>query len=219
MKTIFFDTETTGLNFRNCKIIELAMLTVEDGMIVDEYDEFIDVGKPLSPKIKDLTGITDEMIRDYGVYEYIVAEDLKEKMTPGTLMIAHNCQFDLMFVYNLLKRHFPDDADDIVANVDWLDTVSVLKDRKEYPHKLIDAVEYYELEEVNFHRAIDDTKALYEVTIALKKERNDLKEYVNIFGYNPKYGVSGVRFPFIEYKPQFFHNGEMLPECDTLPKK
>lgn len=219
MQIIFFDTETTGLNFRNCKIIELAMLTVEDGMIVDEYDEFIDVGKPLSPKIKDLTGITDEMIRDYGVYEYIVAEDLKEKMTPGTLMIAHNCQFDLMFVYNLLKRHFPDDADDIVANVDWLDTVSVLKDRKEYPHKLIDAVEYYELEEVNFHRAIDDTKALYEVTRALKNERNDLKEYINIFGYNPKYGVSGVRFPFIEYKPQFFHNGEMLPEWDTLPKK
>ena len=100
-----------------------------------------------------------------------------------------------------------------------MDTVSVLKDRKEFPHKLIDAVEYYELEEVNFHRAIDDTKALYEVTFALKNERNDLKEYVNIFGYNPKYGVSGVRFPFIEYKPQFYHNGGMLPESDTLPKK
>lgn len=219
MKIIFFDTETTGLNFRHCKIIELAMLTVENGEIVDEYDEFIDVGKALDSKITQLTGITDEMISNYGVYEDIVAEDLKEKLTPGTLMIAHNCQFDLMFVYNLLKRHYPDEADDIVANVDWLDTVSVLKDRKEFPHKLIDAVEYYNIKKVNFHRAIDDTKALYEVTHALKKERNDLKEYINIFGYNPKYGVSGIRFSFIEYKPQFYHNGDMLPEKDILPNK
>ena len=52
----------------------------------------------------------------------------------------------------------------------------MLKDRKLYPHKLIDAVEYYEIEKVNFHRAIDDTKALYNVACALKDERNDLKE-------------------------------------------
>lgn len=219
MKIIFFDTETTGLNFRHCKIIELAMLTVENGNIVDEYDEFIDVGKSLDPKITKLTGITDEMISDYGVYEDIVAEDLKERLTPGTLMVAHNCQFDLMFVYNLLKRHYPDEADDIVANVNWLDTVSVLKDRKPYPHKLIDAVEYYEIEKVNFHRAIDDTKALYNVACALKDERNDLKEYINIFGYNPKWGVNGYKFSFIEYKPQYYHNGPKVPENDILPKK
>ena len=219
MKIIFFDTETTGLNFRHCKIIELAMLTVENGQIVDEYDEFIDVGKSLDPKITKLTGITDEMISNYGVYEDIVAEDLKERLTPGTLMVAHNCQFDLMFVYNLLKRHYPDEADDIVANVNWLDTVSVLKDRKPYPHKLIDAVEYYKIEKVNFHRAIDDTKALYNVACALKDERNDLKEYINIFGYNPKWGVNGYKFSFIEYKPQYYHNGKMLDEKDILPNK
>ena len=195
------------------------MLTVENGEIVDEYDEFIDVGKSLDPKITKLTGITDELISDYGVYEDIVAEDLKERLTPGTLMVAHNCQFDLMFVYNLLKRHFPDEADDIVANVYWLDTVSVLKDRKEFPHKLIDAVKYYGIEEVNFHRAIDDTKALYNVACALKEERNDLKEYINIFGFNPKWGISGNKFSFIEYKPQYYHNGPMVSEKDILPKK
>lgn len=219
MKIIFFDTETTGLNFRHCKIIELAMLTVENGNIVDEYDEFIDVGKSLDSKITRLTGITDEMISDYGVYEDIVAEDLKERLTPGTLMVAHNCQFDLMFVYNLLKRHYPDEAEDIVANVNWMDTVSVLKDRKPYPHKLIDAVEYYGIEKVNFHRAIDDTKALYHVARALKDERNDLKEYINIFGYNPKWGVNGYKFSFIKYKPQYYHNGPMVSENDILPKK
>ena len=219
MKVIYFDTETTGLDCSNCKIIELAMLTVEDGKIVDRYDEFINVGEPLSPKIISLTGITNEMLRNDGIDEKTAALDLKKRLTKDTLMIAHNCQFDLLFVYHLLERHFHEEAYSIVSNVNWIDTVTVLKDRKDYPHKLIDAVHHYEIEEVNFHRAIDDTQALYEVTLAMKKERNDLVEYINIFGYNPKWGVGGVRFPFIEYKRQPYHNRGKLPENEILPMK
>lgn len=218
MKTIYFDTETSGLDCRNCKIIELAMLIDEDGQIT-EYDEFVDIGEPLHPKITRITGITNSMLASDGEKEEIVAQELKDNMTPGTLMIAHNCQFDLLFVYHLLKRHFPDEADEIVSNVDWIDTLSVLKDRKEYPHKLIDAVEHYRLEKVNFHRAIDDTKALYLVTQEMINERDDLYLYINEFGYNPKYGVSGPRFPFIEYKRQPYHNRGLLPPEDILPKK
>ena len=218
MKTIYFDTETSGLDCRNCKIIELAMLIDEDGQIT-EYDEFVDIGEPLHPKITRITGITNSMLANDGEKEEIVAQELKDNMTPGTLMIAHNCQFDLLFVYHLLKRHFPDEADEIVSNVDWLDTLSVLKDRKEYPHKLIDAVEHYRLEKVNFHRAIDDTKVLYLVTQEMINERDDLYLYINEFGYIPKYGVSGPRFPFIEYKRQPYHNRGLLPPEDILPKK
>ena len=217
MKIIFFDTETSGLDCRDCQIIELAMLTVEDGVVIDDYDEFVNIGKPVSSEITRITSITNEMLRKEGLDEEKVAADVVERLTPGTLMIAHNCQFDLSFIFSLLARHFPDDALDIVSNVYWLDTLTVLKDRKEYPHKLCDAVEYYEIEEVNFHRAIDDTKALRDVTIALRNERNDLAEYINIFGFNPKYGVSGIRFPFIEYKRQYFSNW-MVREDKILPR-
>ncbi len=204
IKIIFFDTETSGLDCRDCQIIELAMLTVEDGVITDDYNEFVNIGRPISPRITEITSITNEMLRNDGLDERTIAEDIADRLTPGTLMIAHNCQFDLLFVYFLLKRHFPEEADEIVSNVDWLDTLTVLKDRKEYPHKLIDAVNHYGIEEVHFHRAIDDTKALRDVAIALRNERDDLAEYINIFGFNPKYGVGGPRFPFIEYKAQYF---------------
>ena len=217
MKIIFFDTETSGLDCRDCQIIELAMLTVEDGVVTDDYDEFVNIGRPISPKITEITSITNDMLRDEGLDERRVAEDIAERLTPGTLMIAHNCQFDLSFVFSLLARHFADEAFDIVKDVLWLDTLTVLKDRKEYPHKLIDAVHHYGIEEVNFHRAIDDTRALRDVTIALRDERNDLVEYVNIFGYNPKYGVSGIRFPFIEYKKQYFNNW-MVRDDRILPR-
>ncbi len=205
IKVIFFDTETTGLDFRCCKIIELAMLTVENGEIMEEYDEFINIGEPLPPGITQITSITNEMLKNEGVEEESVANDLKERLTPDTLMIAHNAQFDLSFIYFLLKRHFPSEADDIVSSLNWIDT-------------LIDAVHHYGIEEVNFHRAIEDTKALFEVTKALKRERNDLVEYVNVFGYNPKYGVSGLTFPFIEYKPQYYSKF-MKSSDDILPRK
>lgn len=219
IKVIFFDTETSGLNFRDDRIIELAMFTVCNGEVKDKYDKFINIGKPLAPNITKITGITNEMLRKEGIDEKVVACDLKRKLTPGTLMVAHNCQFDLLFVYFLLKRNFPYEANDIVQNVKWLDTVSVLKDRKDYPHKLIDAVEYYDIEKVNFHRAIDDTKALYYVALAMKKERNDLKEYINVFGYNPKYPIAGFRFPFIKYIPQPFHNCGLISQERILPRR
>lgn len=218
MKVIYFDTETTGLDFIRNEIIELAMLIVEDGRIIEEYDRFINIGKDLPQKIIDITGITDEMLIMEGFSEKSVAEDLKKHLTPGTLMIAHNCQFDLSFIYYLLKRHYPDEADSIVGNLDWIDTVTVLKDRKEFPHKLIDAVKHYGIEEVNFHRAIDDTKALYNVVQAMIRERDDLEEYINVFGYNPKWGVNGPKFPFIEYKRQYFNKG-MVPPGRILPRK
>ena len=201
----------------NCKIIELAMVIVEDGEIIEKYDEFIDIGEPISQKVTELTGITNQTLRSEGKDEKEVANDLKERITDNTLMIAHNCQFDLLFVYQLLKRNFPDEADDMVSNLKWLDTVSVLKDRKKYPHKLVDAVEYYGIEKVNFHRAVDDTKALYYVAMAMKEERDDLAEYINVFGYNPKYGVSTARFPFIEYKPQRFRY-KMAQTDEILPR-
>ena len=195
------------------------MLTVVDGEIVEEYDEFINIGQALSPKIIRLTGITNEMLAEEGQSEETVAIDLKKKLTEDTIMIAHNAQFDLSFIYFLLKRHYPDEAEDIVGNIRWLDTLTVLKDRMDYPHKLVDAVEHYGVEKVNFHRAIDDTKALYSVTQELKLERDDLKEYINVFGYNPKYGVGKFKFPFITYKPQYYHNRGKLPPNEILPKK
>lgn len=194
------------------------MLVVEDGVVIEEYDEFINIGKALSPKIIKLTGITNALLAEEGKSEEMVAWDLKERLTKNTLMIAHNAQFDLSFIYFLLKRHFPYEADEIVGNLDWLDTLTVLKDRKDYPHKLIDAVNHYEIEKVNFHRAIDDTKALYNVTQELKSERDDLEEYFNIFGFNPKYGVGTFRFPFITYKKQYYHNRGLLPSDKILPR-
>ena len=202
------------------------MLIYEDGQKIEEYDKFINIGRPLTPKITELTGITDEMLENEGVSEETVAQDLKEKLTPDTVMVAHNAQFDLSFIYYLLVRHFPFEVESIAKNLDWIDTLTVLKDRKDYPHTLKDSVEFYELEDVNYHRAIDDTKALYEVVQAMKEKRDDLEGYLNLFGYNPKYPVDEKdQFSFIDYLKQPYHYNydfspdNPIPEFKTLAAK
>lgn len=78
----------------------------------------------------------------------------------------------------------------------------------------------YELEDKvqNSHRAIDDVLALFEVLKAMDEERDDLGSYVNLFGYNPKYGVSGRRITGVRYEPQGFNKSITRPE-QTLPAR
>ena len=82
--------------------------------------------------------------------------------------------------------------------------MTIFKDRREFPHKLADAIEAYHLGDSveNSHRAIDDAKSLLAVLQAMDKERPDLIKYINLFGYNPKYGVNGKPIPGITYKAQ-----------------
>ena len=92
----------------------------------------------------------------------------------------------------------------ILKGKDKLDLLTVYKDRKPYPHKLCNAIEAYGLsgKVVNSHRAVDDVIATVAVMEEMEKENADLERYVNLFGYNPKYGVDGKPIGTVTYKPQ-----------------
>ena len=44
----------------------------------------------------------------------------------------------------------------------------------------------------------------------MEKERNDLLRYVNLFGYNPKYGIGGKPIGSVTYKPQPYNSTDPL---------
>lgn len=223
---VFFDTETTGLDADTCQIIELAAIRVEkveDGKFRQvAADMFIRLpeGQKIPEKIVELTGITDEMLEAEGVTEAEAAGVFVRMIGRDkgpVLLVAHNAQFDLLFVQAMLARHY---WPDILRNDDFLDSLTVYKDRRPYPHKLANAIAAYKLEDKvqNTHRAIDDVKALLQVVGAMEKERADLLNYVNVFGYNPKYGVSGRRIDGVTYWPQEFANYIREPSF-TLPAR
>ncbi|WP_287827112.1 3'-5' exonuclease [Oscillibacter sp.] len=218
---VIFDTETSGLDPEKDQIIELAALRVERTAarslrIAGKMDTFIKLpeGELLPENIVTLTGITDELLQSEGVRPDKAASQIVKLMNPGpALMIAHNAQFDACFLRELLRGVK-------VGRPDWLDSLTVYKDRRPYPHKLANAILAYDLGDKvqNSHRAIDDVLALFEVLKAMDEERDDLTTYVNLFGYNQKYGVSGRRITGVRYEPQGFIKAMSRPE-QTLPAR
>lgn len=206
-RLMLFDTETTGLLYSRDEIIEFAAVVVEkqngEITVVQEYDELISLspGGVVPPEIERLTGITNEDIRARGISKTRLCCDIAQMIEGNTLLLAYNAHFDLSFLYYLLMRN-GDPA--ILKGKDKLDLLTVYKDRHSYPHKLCNAIEVYGLGDkvVNSHRAVDDVLATVEVMKAMEEEKADLECYVNLFGYNPKYGVQGKQIGSVTYKPQ-----------------
>ena len=214
-RLVLFDTETTGLQYSRDEIIEFAAVVVEprDGKptIVQEYDELIALspGGFVPPKITELTGISTQDLRERGLPKTRVARDISEMMLGNTLLLAYNAHFDLSFLYYFLLRH----GDPLVLKgKDKLDLLTVYKDRRSYPHKLCNAIEAYGLsgKVVNSHRAVDDVIATVAVMEEMEKERDDFMRYVNLFGYNPKYGIEGKPIGSVTYKPQPYNPTKAL---------
>ena len=206
-RLVLFDTETTGLEFSKDEIIEFAAVVVESrngkAEIIQEYDELITLspGGFVPQLIENLTGISNQDIRERGIPKTRVCRDIAEMIRGNTLLLAYNAHFDLSFLYYLLLR----DGDPmILKGKDKLDLLTVYKDRRPFPHKLCNAIEAYGLsgQVVNSHRAVDDVIATVAVMKEMEKERPDLENYVNLFGYNPKFGVDGKMIGSVTYKPQ-----------------
>ena len=206
-RLVLFDTETTGLQFSRDEIIEFAGVVVErvNGVpqVVQEYDELVALspGGFVPPKIEQLTGISTQDLREKGLPKARVARDVAEMIRGNTLLIAYNAHFDLSFLFYFLLRH--GDAT-VLKGKDKLDLLTVYKDRRPYPHKLCNAIEAYGLsgQVVNSHRAVDDVLATVAVMEQIEQEKDDLARYVNLFGYNPKYGIDGKPIGSVTYKPQ-----------------
>ena len=206
-RLVLFDTETTGLAYSRDEIIEFAAVVVEQRqgqpVVTETYDELISLtpGNVVPAKIEQLTGITTQDLRERGIPKATVCRDIARMLRGNVLLLAYNAHFDLSFLFDLLLRQ---GDPTILKGKDKLDLLTVYKDRRSYPHKLCCAIDAYGLsgKVVNSHRAVDDVLATVEVMKAMEAERNDLLCYVNLFGYNPKYGVEGKPIGSVTYKPQ-----------------
>ena len=206
-RLVLFDTETTGLDFKNDQIIEFAAVVVEQqgdrAVVVRQYDELIQLlpGTSVPEEIVKLTGIRTEDIAFRGQPKEQVAQDIARMISGNSLLLAYNAQFDLSFLFYFLMKH---GNPTILKGKDKLDLYTVYKDRRAYPHKLCSAIEAYGLADqvVNSHRAVDDVIATVEVMRKMEQERPDLANYINLFGYNPKYGLGSKPIGSVTYKPQ-----------------
>ena len=217
-RLMLFDTETTGLSFSRDEIIQLAAVVVEPApggyRVVREYDELVALspGGFVPPKIQQLTGISTQDLLERGLPKTRICQDVSGMIAGNTLLLAYNAHFDLSFLYYLLLGY--GDCT-VLKGKDKLDLLTVYRDRKPYPHRLSNAIAAYGLtgRVVNSHRAVDDVLATLAVMVEMDRERDDLLNYVNLFGYNAKYGIGGKAISSVTYRPQSFDPKEPLYRC------
>lgn len=204
-RIVVFDTETTGIDFDTDRIIELGAVALEKEGETGSLNCLIRLpqGHRLPPFIVDLTGITDEELAQKGVSEEKAGAAFCHLLEGAKrpLLVAYNAQFDLNFLYWFLKKS---GNAQVLRLPRFLDALTVYKDRRDYPHKLCNAIEAYHLEEeaVNSHRAVDDARATVRLLEEMAREKNDLHCYIDLFGTHPKYGINGRKISSITYKPQ-----------------
>ncbi|MDS9470618.1 PolC-type DNA polymerase III [Sporosarcina pasteurii] len=151
---VVFDVETTGLSAVYNTIIELAAVKIKNGEVIDTFERFANPHEPISALITNLTGITDDMVKDAPDVDEVV-RDYYEWIGDAVL-VAHNASFDMGFLYEAYKK-----AGIPSITYPVIDTLELA--RFLHPelgnHRLNTLAKKYNIELTQHHRAIYDAEA------------------------------------------------------------
>lgn len=100
---VVFDVETTGLSAIYNDLIQVAASKMYKGNIIAEFDEFINPGHPLSAFTTELTGITDDHVKNAKPLVQVLKEF--QEFCQDTVLVAHNASFDVGFMNANYERH------------------------------------------------------------------------------------------------------------------
>ncbi len=150
------DTETTGLHPLKDRIIDIAILRVENGKVVREYNSLINPHIRINDHITRITGITQEHINKAPEFGE-VKNEIKELLT-DTVFIAHNARFDYAFVKNEFLRY----QDSIKLKTLCTVRLSRMLFPKLKSHSLENLINEFGIKVNQRHRALADTKAVFQ---------------------------------------------------------
>ena len=162
------DLETTGFSPRLEKITEIGVMKYQDGKVVDKFSCFVNPEKSIPPRVVEVTGITDDMVRDAETIDKVFPKLLD--FIKDSVLVAHNAEFDVGFL-----RHV---ARELGYEFDftYLDTLSLAYELfPEYKtYKLGRIAKNLGIKVDVAHRALDDvdtTVKVFKVMLDMLKER------------------------------------------------
>ncbi|NLL69611.1 MAG: PolC-type DNA polymerase III [Epulopiscium sp.] len=174
---IVFDIETTGFYPGKDRITEIGAMKIQNGEIIDSFSTFVNPGIPIPLNIQELTGITDDTVKDAPPISVVLPQFL-EFVGDGVL-VAHNASFDVNFIRYFAKQQ------SLQISSTVLDTLALT--RGLFPqlkrHKLNIVAEHLGISLENHHRAVDDAQATAEIFLKciqiLKDKKLDTLDQVN----------------------------------------
>ncbi len=171
---VVFDLETTGLSSTNNEIIEIGAIRFIDDEPREQFHTYIRPKRKITPKITDITGITNEMVKDAPSIEEVLPYFID--FIKGDVLIAHNSSFDMGFIlhnlfinnYKKIKNKTIDTLQLSRRRVRELDSDNV--PRRLVNYKLVTLKEHFGLNEVGSHNALDDCKVCAYVYLNVKSD-------------------------------------------------
>lgn len=169
---VVIDLETTGLNSvatdgNMDKIIEIGAFKIKDGNICESFSTFINPECKLSKEITDLTGISQDMVKDAPVYEKVMPDLFK--FCEGSYLVGHNIAgFDFKFInYYCSKQGY-------FLERKLFDTIYLAQELLFLSNYKLNTLADHFGFTFNHHRAIDDALVTAKVFIELIKIKKSL---------------------------------------------
>lgn len=160
---VAIDLETTGLDPKYDKVIEIGAVKVVDGQITEEFSSFVNPRRLLPGYTTNLTGITDEMLDGAPEIEELIEQVVC--FCGGLPILGHHVIFD----YSFLKRAAVNKGLDFEKN--GIDTLTICRRLMPECEKknLMSAIEYYGIDPETAHRALSDARMAHFLYQTVKK--------------------------------------------------
>ncbi|MBJ8350267.1 PolC-type DNA polymerase III [Streptococcus zalophi] len=178
---VVFDVETTGLSAINNDLIQIAASKMYKGNIIEQFDEFINPGYPLSPFTTELTGITNQHLQGAKPLLQVLQEF--QAFCQDTVLVAHNATFDVGFMNANYERN---GLSPITQPV--IDTLEF--SRNLYPdykrHGLGPLTKRFQVSLEHHHMANYDAEATGRLLFIFLKEAQEKLQITNLLDLNKK---------------------------------
>lgn len=163
-KLVCLDLETTGTRPTRDRLIEMGLVLIDEGIIIERWQSLINPETSIPESIQQLTGITADMLRDAPVFEQII-DQLCQKLA-GRIIVAHNARFDMGFLKNAFRS--------LNRNSRYVSVCTLKLSRALYPeqahHDLRCLTQRHQLSDSQQHRALNEANKVAEFVFKMQQQ-------------------------------------------------
>jgi DNA polymerase III subunit epsilon len=99
---VVVDLETTGGSAQYDRVMEVAAIRVENGVITDRLECLVEPGVPIPPFVTRITGINAALVRGKPSFDSVLPA--LRRLIDGAVVVAHNASFDCNFLMHAFRR-------------------------------------------------------------------------------------------------------------------
>ncbi|MCM8762177.1 MAG: 3'-5' exonuclease [Candidatus Omnitrophica bacterium] len=161
---VALDVETTGLDSEKDRIVEIALIRIKQGSIVEKLVTLLNPEIKIPPDVSLIHGITDEQIKDAPFFRDIAVKVL-EIINQKTILV-HNADFDIPFLKKELKLCGLE-----LSEIKIIDTLAIARNNFCFTNNSLSTIaSYYKIDTSGYHRAEADAMMTYKIYCKLLEE-------------------------------------------------